>query len=106
MAHGNRGIGLHAYAGLLYDQGHAAVLALAAYDAYSAATDPTAVYDSLGYESAHKVFEERRDWLAAHLDVESLRRSLAAQDYGLGGSAAERALPRAGACARRCSSTR
>lgn len=91
MAHGNRGIGLHSYANALYDAGHAGLMQVAAYDSLSASTAADAVYDSVGHEAARAHFEELKEAISAHLDIEAVRQAVDLDGHSLGETAEERA---------------
>lgn len=91
MAHGNRGIGLHSYANALYDPGHTGLMQVAAYDSLSAATATAAVYDSVGHEAARTHFEELKEAISGHLDIDAVRQAVDLDGHSLGETAEERA---------------
>ena len=91
MAHGNRGIGVNSYANALYDPGHAGLMRVAAYDSLAAATAADAVYDSAGHQPARTQFENLKEVIARHVDVNAVRRTVDLDNHSLGETAEERA---------------
>lgn len=73
MALGNRGHGLSFYARALYDPGHAGIMLLAAYDGLTATLDQDPILDNPENHLAIQFFSERRDEIAAAIDVDGLR---------------------------------
>jgi len=91
MAHGNRGISLHSYANALYDPGHAGLMQTAAHESLSAGTAAGAVYDSVGHEAARAHFEELKEAISAHLDIDAVRQAVDLDGHSLGETGEERA---------------
>ena len=64
---------------------------LAAYDSLSAATAAKSVYDSVGYEAARAQFEEQKETIARHVDIDGRRDAVNLDDHSLGETVEERA---------------
>lgn len=91
---GNRGCGIRAYAGLMFNDRERAILALHAYDSFQFALADGAFYDSGDPQAARAFFDMQAKDVAGAVNVEAVR---VLQDLDAGGegkSRAERAYRR------------
>ena len=89
MAIGNRGLARQALAVSLYDQGHAKLILVAAYDDLVASNSPKAMWDTEN-PKARAWFKSHADQIAKRIDVEVIRKSVDLDASGLGRSRAEK----------------
>jgi hypothetical protein len=90
MALGNRGLARMDFARALHDQGHAAIILLAAYDDLAAAASAEAVWDG-SYPGIREQFIAKAAEIETVIDVTAARSLTDLEDHSLGRSKQERA---------------
>lgn len=90
MALGNRGLACMEFARALHDQGHAALILLAAYDDFTAAGAPGAIWDGT-YSGVREQFRAMAEKIATMIDVGAVRARGDLDSHSLGRSKQEKA---------------